>query len=118
MVFSRGWLFINLDGFYFYYFLVRKINTVTAAVNEINIEGNVRVFPNPSNGQITLINNSETVYTVKLFNELGQEVIRAGKLEANETGKTLDLGHLEAGLYFIELATNEGRIVKKLALNR
>jgi carboxypeptidase T len=108
----------TLDGFYFDDFLVRKINTVATGVNEINIENNVVIFPNPSNGQITLRNSSETIYTVKLFNELGQEVIKTDKLEANEAGKTLQLEHLQAGIYFIELSTNEGRIVKKLALNR
>lgn len=109
----------NLDGFYFDDFVVRKINTVTANVNnQINIEDNVVIFPNPSNGQITLKNSGETIYTVKLFNELGQEVIKTDKLEANENGKTLHLEHLEAGIYFIELGSSEGRIIKKLALNR
>jgi hypothetical protein len=87
-------------------------------VEQINIEDHVIIFPNPSNGQITLKNSGGTVYTVKLFNELGQEVIKADKLEAEEPGKVLDLHHLQAGIYFIELGTNEGRIVKKLALNR
>lgn len=109
----------NLDGFYFDDFVVRKINTVTANVNnQINIEDNVVIFPNPSNGQITLKNSGETIYTVKLFNELGQEVIKTDKLEANENAKTLHLEHLEAGIYFIELGSSEGRIIKKLALNR
>ncbi len=108
----------NLDGFYIDDFLVRKINTVTAGVDQITIEDNVAIFPNPSNGQITLKNTGETMYTVKLFNGLGQEVIKADKLEANEPGKTLQLHHLQAGIYFIELSTNEGRIVKKLSLNR
>jgi len=108
----------TLDGFYFDDFLVRKINTVATSVNEINIENNVVIFPNPSNGQITLRNSSETIYTVKLFNELAQEVIETDKLEANESGKTLQLEHLQAGIYFIELSTSEGRIIKKLALNR
>lgn len=108
----------ELDGFYFDDFLVRKINTITAGINEINIENNVVIFPNPSNGQITLKNSGETVYTLKLYNGLGQEVIKADKLEANEEVKKLELGHLEAGIYFIELSSNEGRIVKKLSLNR
>lgn len=108
----------NLDGFYFDDFVVRKIPATTAAVNEINIEDHVSVFPNPSNGQITLTNTGETIYTVKLYNELGQEVIKTEKLEGNESGKILDLQHLQAGVYFIELVNSEGRIVKKLALNR
>jgi hypothetical protein len=110
---------LTLDGFYFDDFLVRKINAVTAGINnQIQIEDNVSVFPNPANGQITLKNSGETIYTVKLYNELGQEVIKSDKLDANETGKTLDLEHLQAGIYFIELGTTEGKIVKKLALNR
>ena len=108
----------ELDGFYFDDFLVRKMNKVTAGLIEMNIENNVVIFPNPSNGQITLKNSGETVYTLKLFNGLGQEVIKADKLEANEAGKKLELGHLEAGIYFIELSTNEGKIVKKLSLNK
>ena len=108
----------ELDGFYFDDVVVRKILTVASDVNQINIEDNVAIFPNPSNGLITLKNTGETVYTVKLFNELGQEVIKTDKLEAKESGKTLHLEHLEAGIYFIELESAEGRIVKKLALNR
>lgn len=108
----------NLDGFYFDDFVVRKILTSASDVSEINIENEVSVFPNPSNGLVTLKNSGGTVYTVKLFNGLGQEVINESKLEANETGKTLSLEHLEAGIYFIELSNNEARTVKKLALNR
>ncbi len=106
------------DGFYFDDFLVRKILTVSSGINEIKLENDVVVFPNPSNGQITIKNSGEKVYTIKLYNELGQEVIKAGKLEANEKDKTIYLEHLEAGIYFIELSTTEGKIVKKLALNR
>jgi hypothetical protein len=110
---------LTLDGFYFDDFIVRKINTVTAGVNpQIHIEDNVSAFPNPSNGQITLKNSGETIYTVKLFNELGQEVIKTTKLEANETGKILGLQHLPEGIYFIELSSSDGRIVKKLAINK
>ncbi len=108
----------ELDGFYFDDFTVRKIPTVASNVNQINIENNVVIFPNPSNGQITLKNSGEIIYTVKLFNELGQEVMKRDKLEANEIGKILHLEHLDAGIYFIELGTTEGRIVKKIALNR
>jgi carboxypeptidase T len=108
----------ELDGFYFDDFVVRKLNTVTANIDQIAIENNVLIFPNPSNGLITLKNSGETIYTVKLFNELGQEVIKSDKLEADEPGKTLQLHHLQAGIYFIELSTSEGKIVKKLALNR
>lgn len=108
----------NLDGFYFDDFLVRKILSVTSDVNQISIEDQVTVYPNPSVGLITLKNTGGIAYTVKLYNELGQEVIKAEKLEANESGKTLNLQHLESGMYFMELATPEGRTLKKLALSK
>jgi len=105
------------DGFYFDDFLVRKLSG-SAGINEIKDENGVSIYPNPSGGQVTLKNPGETIYTVKLYNELGQEVIKPFILEGNTIEKKLELGDLGSGIYFLELSGSGQKTVKKLALNR
>jgi carboxypeptidase T len=108
----------TFDGFYFDDFLVRKIPTVSSGSNEILAENGVVIYPNPASGTVMLRNPGNTVYTLRLYNELGQEVIKSEGLEAGAEAKTLHLEQLEAGIYFLELTGMNGKTVKKIALER
>ena len=110
--------FENQDGFYFDEFLVRKLTATTSDVKDIALNDNIRMYPNPSNGQVTLSNTSNEKWNVVIYNELGQAVLNNISLYENQAHLVLDLSNLESGLYFIELSNGSQKTVKKLALNR
>lgn len=70
---------------------------------------NISLYPNPTNGMIHVQTpNSMTIKDVKMYNLVGQ--IFAVELSNN----TLDLTHFSNGIYLLDIATSDGRIVKKI----
>jgi sugar lactone lactonase YvrE len=52
---------------------IRKIDlTLSAAINEINMTSETKVFPNPNNGEFSIMINSEKNFTMELVDILGQ----------------------------------------------
>ena len=71
------------------------------------------LFPNPTNGQVTI--TGQSLKSVEVFNPLGQRVV----MVQGEGGQmTVDVSGLPAGLYFVNISDEEGRkcvrkVVKK-----
>ena len=85
---------------------------VTIATNEPGselAEGKILVIPNPTNGNatLTLPEGSEGVRTFRLFNLIGQEVLRRNDISGQSFD--LDLSLLAPGVYFFDA---DGRVGK------
>lgn len=84
-----------------------------------DFNSNITVMPNPSNGQFSLIftlTRPENV-TVKIINPLGQ-LISTDKLEdVSNNLINIDLRNRASGIYFIEIANGNEKVLKKLILN-
>lgn len=101
----------NPSNVKFYYF-----GTLTAQKSDLNVE-NIHIYPNPSAGIITVnsINSSIKNISLNLF-EIG-----TGKLVFNEIIGNLNENYsinlknkeVSAGIYLIELQSNEGLISRK-----
>lgn len=67
----------------------------------------IKVFPNPSNAQITLTGKGFQLHTPTFFNVLGQDVsTRVSMNENSDQRMTLDISALESGTYFIRSREN------------
>ena len=73
---------------------------------------NYSVFPNPSNGQITVRNSNNESYNVKIINTLG-EVILTETLIGN---KAFDLNKYGKGIYLIEMSNNNSIKTQKVII--
>ena len=83
--------------------------------NNSNIEEdniNFSVFPNPSNGEITISNLKNDNYKLKIMNALGQ-IILTNKVNSNIT---FDLNQFGKGVYFIELSNKNSLITQKVII--
>ncbi|MEO1257314.1 MAG: T9SS type A sorting domain-containing protein [Bacteroidota bacterium] len=88
-------------------------------VNNVNnfpeINNEILVYPNPSNGTIyfSILNHSGKIKEIKLFNYLGQFIknLPVEKREINQE----DLP--EGGVLYLSVLTEEGIITKKIILN-
>ncbi len=72
------------------------------------------VYPNPSNGIITL-NNMPYNSTIELINILGESIY---KEKVATDSKSIDFSSIAKGNYYLKMTSNEGKItVKKLNFN-
>lgn len=87
---------------------------------EQGVAPTLTVFPNPSQGQLTvqLTGQSGQDYKLRLTNILGREVrLLALRPEQAAAGLTVDLAGLPSGLYFYSLLVNDKVVsTKRLTL--
>jgi hypothetical protein len=91
---------------------VYKMSQPTTGVSENLFDKEFIVYPNPTNGQITILlgeNTSKTEVIVR--NYLGQEVFRKSYIPTNTIELTIEG---EAGLYLIEIRENDKKAVMKV----
>ena len=69
-----------------------------------------KVYPNPAKDLIHV--EGTGLLQVELFNIMGQTVLRA-----DENFKSIDISHLQNGIYFVRLKTTQGEKTIKLILN-
>lgn len=81
------------------------------AVNENTLE-NINIYPNPSNGLITIEAAQNDNYSIKVIDVLGSVVYSNSK-----TGKsTIDLSSFGAGVYIIQLSNENSTSSKRVVI--
>lgn len=73
-------------------------------------ENTIQIYPNPSNGIVTISggNLSKEKHQLAIYNELGQQVYNKKMALFNEY--TINLSHLSKGVYFITLQSEESNL--------
>ena len=83
---------------------------LSSSVNETEKYILSSIFPNPSTGQI---NFSEEVSSVLIYNILGSQIAKY----SNVSNGTIDLYHLQKGIYFCEMRLkNKSVVLRKIVL--
>ena len=78
------------------------------SINEYITRTEVKLFPNPTNGQINF-ETKDKIEEFLIFNSIGQILFK------NTFGDTsLDISHLRDGIYFLRIKTNNGLIFRKV----
>jgi len=87
----------------------------TTPIEEISALELFQIQPNPSNGifQLKLEFTKSVNATIRIFNPLGQ-ILEQQNINGNTIEQIIDIRNEVNGIYFIELKTMEGRIVRKL----
>ncbi len=80
-------------------------------VNEFGVKANL--FPNPTNGNITI--EAEAMQHLTVVNELGQVVY---DVETSNDTETLNMSKFGAGIYMIRIYTENGMGVKRVTVIR
>ncbi|MBS1612656.1 MAG: S8 family peptidase [Bacteroidetes bacterium] len=86
--------------------------TIYSSIGNVNTNIEWNMYPNPAHNIVT-IQTAATAGQVKVYNMAGQQVL-ATQLVGSHT--RLDVSLLQSGVYMVELATNEGKAVRKLSL--
>lgn len=72
-----------------------------------NLQRSIQLYPNPTTGSVTIYSDIR-IDQIRCLDLSGNEVI------ATQNTQTIDIGPLASGIYFIEIQTAEGRIVKRI----
>ena len=91
---------------------------VTSTIYENYFNGSVEVFPNPSNGKITLEMNevNNDIYNVTINNLLGQSVYSSEGYIHGFYKKNIDITKFGKGTYLITISNSSSIITKKLII--
>lgn len=97
----------DFDGKYSY--------SQTESINllENQLESNVEIYPNPTNGLITIEGNSFELEDIKIYNYLGQNVTCHSMITENHEEKVvIDLYNLSKGIYYLKTRTMTNKVHK------
>lgn len=82
-------------------------------INSVNGENEIVIFPNPSEGLISLSGMPGQQYDLVVYNNDGKEVWRQNNIAA---GSDIDLRSLKKGPYLLQIRSEYSSVVKKLLL--
>lgn len=88
-------------------------------IDEAGFAAGLNLYPNPSTGLTTLSIGNASNYTglrVTLYNSVGVRLYQTSGNVPSEVN--LDLGTYGAGIYFVEVRSNEGVATKRLVVNK
>ena len=88
---------------------VIRIDGVGPVSNDLIDEGLLKVYPNPTDGRVT-VTGLTIGTTLRLYNAVGTQV---AVYTAHDEKIVLDISSLANGLYFLNVDTNTIRIIKK-----
>ncbi len=75
------------------------------SVDEASSANNFTIFPNPSNGNITVSNISAEFDNIKIFDGRGRLV--STKNMSKTSQESLDVSHLQNGIYFLQISNGD-----------
>ncbi len=81
---------------------------------------NVNLMPNPNTGQFQIITTLNQPQNLKLrvYNYLGQELLRVSEPGVQNRVFDMDLSAAPNGVYFVEISNGTDRIIKKVVISR
>ncbi|MFI5219694.1 MAG: T9SS type A sorting domain-containing protein, partial [Bacteroidia bacterium] len=98
---------------------IDDIGNSTVGISE-NIDGaSINIYPNPTNGLLNVSTQFENPEQMQIIvtNALGQMVFSSVPKTTSGELSTVDLSNEPNGIYFVELRTSGGNIVRKISLN-
>jgi len=95
-------------------FITDTVGAHIVGIRQLNVnKDELTVYPNPSNGQATILNKGDLkMEKVEIYNILGQVVYRS---KADSKDKhIINLSNIASGVYTIEIYTDKGTVARKL----
>ena len=86
----------------------------TVGIDDVGTHGSssVRVYPNPTDGELRIENGEWRIENVEIFDIMGR-TYNVPRITSNE----MNLSHLPSGIYFLRITTAEETVMKKVIKN-
>jgi poly(3-hydroxybutyrate) depolymerase len=92
-------------------FLIDDIKTQGVGVNNILAKTDVKLYPNPAKEMLTIEVNNGNKNVITLMDLSGKTI---ETIQSNKAFTHLNLSHLQAGIYFVNISNENGSITQKL----
>jgi len=70
----------------------------------------ISIYPNPTMGKLRITNSKLRIKDIQIFNVTGNKI----PLSVEKAGDEIDISHLPAGTYFVQVTTEKGIVTKKV----
>lgn len=93
--------------------------TTVVEANQININSNFEIYPNPGNGMFTIktVSVQSAPVNVRVYNILGQTVYQERIVSANQiNAKQINLNHLPNGIYIMSMEMDNQIFNKRIRI--
>ena len=74
----------------------------------------ISVSPNPTTGELQITSYELQVTSIEIFDVFGRKQKAEGRKQKAESVIVLNISHLQSGLYFMKIETENGTVVKKI----
>ena len=88
-----------------------RLNSVGLGLTENTLTG-ISIYPNPSNGVVTISNEKGTENTIAVYNMLGKEVYTSSA----SSDLTVDLSANGTGVYLVKVSNETGSMVERVVI--
>jgi autotransporter-associated beta strand protein len=85
-------------------------NETGVDIKEITAESDIKVYPNPTKGQLMIENGEWRIISIEIFNIHGKKILNSQFSILN----SIDISHLPAGIYVLRITTGSGVSVRKI----
>ena len=90
---------------------------IADALPNVPKNADIRIYPNPTNGQLTIeLNNNFAPNTQLLIYDICGKLVLSETLSSAQNTHTLTLGHLSSGVYMLHLRNNGLNLVQKVVV--
>ncbi len=78
------------------------------------LDTSIRLFPNPTDGQLTLVNeNNMDIETITIFDFNGRTIQKL-VVEESSININFSIANIAQGIYFVKIQTDEASVVKRV----
>jgi len=95
-------------------------NPFFVAVDNVELDNGVKVFPNPANGIVNIDNQlvEDAISRVQVYNTLGQIILdRPMNIAAGDL-QSIDLSNQPYGIYYLNIQADKAQITRKISLTK
>ncbi len=96
---------------------LNTLDYIEGVNDQTSISGNLKVYPNPSNGKFTIeiTGNKEQPTVIDIYNMFGEKVYSMPTVQMHSS-YSMDLSELSKGIYFVRLVGKEKSYTEKIVL--
>jgi len=87
-----------------------EFNVGKTGIADANAINPIQIYPNPTNGQLTINNEQLTIKNVELFDFVGKKLV--SQFTIHNSLIEIDISHLANGMYFLKVDNKMFKIIK------
>jgi extracellular elastinolytic metalloproteinase len=78
------------------------------------LSGAIQLYPNPTQGELNLVNNSQERLSSVRITDVNGRVVQTADISNSGTITTLSVENLSTGMYFVQIEAESATVVKRI----